>query len=402
MPRPIAATAPALRRVRMLALPLLACATFALLAALPTAAASGAAPQVTVPPTEQVEEVLGQTPLGSLPSGEVTEKLSELPSLGGLEPATLEQALKEVIETLTGKGATLEELLSGEGAKQLQEKLTEALGPLAGKLEELLGGNPLAKLEEALKGTPVSELISKLLSGSGEPKALIEQILSGINPEALQSLLGSLLSGAPVETSTVEQLANQLGTTPQALAEQVGKTAEELPGTTMALLAPLANGEKLGVIPNANGLTVGLIKSATETVGSTGGNGAPGSPGGPGGSGSPGSSTPSTPPAPSAGAANAKAGKLKVLSHSFKGHRATIVVQVTAAGALTLSGKNLKTVHREAAKAERVTLHPVLTRAGASSLRRHGRRRSLKVPIKVSFKPVSGATSSATVPLVFH
>ena len=400
MPQPIAATAPALRRVRMLALPLLAGATFALLAALPTAAASGAAPQVTVPPTAQVEEVLGQTPLGSLPSSELTEKLSELPSLEGLEPATLEKALKEVIETLTGKGATLEELLGGEGATQLQEKLTEALGPLAGKLEELLGGNPLAKLEEALKGTPVSELISKLLSGSGEPKALIEQILSGINPEALQSLLGSLLSGAPVETSTVEQLANQLGTTPQALAEQVGKTAEELPGTTMALLAPLANGEKLGVIPSANGLTVGLIKSATETVGSTGGNGAPGATGGPGRFGA--RRTPTAPPAPSAGVANARAGKLKVLSHSFKGHRATIVVQVPAAGALTLSGKSLRAVHREAAKAERVTLHPVLTRAGASSLRRHGRRRSLKVPIKVSFKPVSGAASSATVPLVFH
>jgi len=402
MSQPIAATAAALRRMRMLAVPLLAGATIALLAALPTAAAGGATPSVTVPPTEQVEEALGQTPIGSLPTSGLTEKLSEAPSLGGLEPATVEKAIKEVIETLAGKGATLEELLGGEGAKQLQEKLTEALGPLAGKLEELLGGEPLAKLEEALKGTPVGELISQLLSGSGEPAALLEQILSGINPEALQSLLGSVLSGAPVETSTVEQLAGQLGTTPEALATQVGKTAEELPAATMALLAPLANGEKLGVLPSASGLTVGVIKSATETVGSTGGNGAPGSPGAPGGSGAPGRTpAPSAPPAPPAAAANAKAGKLKVLSHRIKGHRATIVVQVPSAGVLTLSGKRLRTVHREAAKAERVTLHPALTRAGASSLRRH-HHRSLKVPIKVSFKPVSGAASTATVPLSFH
>jgi hypothetical protein len=397
----IAAGAPALRRVRMLALLLLAGATVALLAALPTAAASGVAPQVTVPPTEQLEEVLGQTPLGSLPTAELSEKLSQLPSLEGIEPATLEKALKEAIETLTGKGATLEELLSEKGAEELREKLTEALGPLAGKLEELLGGNPLAKLEEALKGTPVGELISKLLSGSAEPKALIEQILAGINPGALQSLLGSVLSGAPVETSTLEQLAGQLGTTPQALAGQLGKTAEQLPATTMALLAPLANGEKLGVLGGASGLTVGLIKSATETVGASGGNGAPGSSGAPGGSGAPGSTTTTAPaPTPNASVAGLKTGKLKVLSHSFARHRATIVVQVPSAGVLSLSGKSLKAVHRETAKAERVTLHPVLTRAGASSLRRH--RRSLKVPIKVSFKPVSGAGSSATVPLVYH
>ncbi len=58
-------------------------------------------------------------------------------------------------------------------------------------------------------------------------------------------------------------------------------------------------------------------------------------------------------------------------------------------------------MHRETAKAERVTLHPALTRAGASSLRRH-HRRSPKVPIRVSFRPVSGAAPSATVPLVYH
>ena len=71
--------------------------------------------------------------------------------------------------------------------------------------------------------------MAKLLSGSPEPQVLIEQILQALGPEKLQSLLGTILSGAPVVQSTVEQLAGQLGTSPQALAEQFGKSAEHCP-----------------------------------------------------------------------------------------------------------------------------------------------------------------------------
>jgi hypothetical protein len=202
-----------------------------------------------------------------------------------------------------------------------------------------------------------------------------------------------VLAGTPIAT-TVEQLAGQLGTTPQALAGQFGKTVEQLPGTALALVAPLANGEKLGVVNGAQGLTFGLIKGAGEGFGVTGGSGGPG-----GTTVTTQGSTPPPAPAPNAGASSV--GKLKVLSHSFKGHRATIVVQVPSAGVLTLSGKKLRAVRHETAKSERVTLHPALTRAGAASVRK-SRHRSLKVPIKVSFKPVSGASSSATVPLTYH
>jgi hypothetical protein len=349
-----------------------------------------------VPPTEQVEALLGQTPLESLPTGELTEKLAGLPAFEGVEAGALEKAVKEVVELLKGKGGNLEELLKGgEGATLLKEKLAEALGPLASKLEEMLGGNPQAKLEEVLSSLPINELLGKLLSGSGEPQALLQQILATLTPEKLQSLLGTVLAGTPIAT-TVEQLAGQLGTSPQALAAQFGKTAEQLPGTAMALLAPLANGEKLGVVNGAEGLTLGVIKGAGDTIGLTGG------PGGPGGSGGPsGGQAPPPAPAPATGVAAAKAGKLKVLSHSFKGRRATIVVQVPSAGVLTLAGKKLLAVRHETAKAERVTLHPTLTRAGVASVRK-SHRRGLKVPVKVTFKPVSGASSSATVPLTFH
>jgi hypothetical protein len=396
MSSPIAAGARLARSGRLLAA-LLATTTVAALAALPAADAAGT--QVSVPPTEQVESLLGKTPLESLPTAELTEKLSGLPALEGVEAGALEKAVKEVIELLKGKGGDLEELLKGgEGATLLKEKLTEALGPLGSKLEQLLGGNPQVKLEEILSSLGIKELLGKLLSGSGEPQALIQQILSALTPEKLQSVLGTLPAGTPVAT-TLEQLASELGTTPQALAEEFGKTAEQLPATTMALVAPLADGEKLGVVNGAEGVTLGLIKGAENTAGLTGGTGGPGGSGGAGGSPSGQSSSPA--PAPATVVAAANVGKLKVLSHSFKDHRATIVVEVPAAGVLTLSGKRLLAVRHETDKAERVTLHPTLTRAGVASVRK-SRRRGLKVPIKVAFKPVGGTASTATVSLTYH
>jgi hypothetical protein len=400
MPEPIAAGTQARRRVQALATVAAAALMLAVLAALPTVPASaGASPQVSVPPNEQVEQLLGETPLGSLPTAELTEQLSELPAFEGIEPGALETAVREVIEALSSEGKTLEELLGGgEGAEQLAEKLSEALGLLKPQLEELLGGDPQQKLEEALGSSSVSELLAKLLGGSTEPQVLLEQILQAIGPEKLQSLLGTVLSGAPVVQSTVEQLAGQLGTSPEALAGQFAKTPEELPPAAMALIAPLANGEKLSVLNGPAGMTLGIVKQAGETVGATGGNGAPGAPG-PSTTVTTTTTTPA-PGAPSAGVAGVKAGKVKVLSRRFSRHRATIVVQVPSAGVLTVSGKGLKKSRREAAKAERITLHPALSRAASSSVRRH--HRHVRVPVKVSFKPVGGAASSATVPLVYR
>ena len=77
---------------------------------------------MSLPPAEQVEQLLGETPLGSLPTAELTERLSELPSFEGIEPGALEKAIKEVVEALSGEGKTLEELLGGgEAANQLRK-----------------------------------------------------------------------------------------------------------------------------------------------------------------------------------------------------------------------------------------------------------------------------------------
>ncbi len=391
---------------RMLAALLLTGAVLALLALLPTAIARAGTPTITAPPTAEVESVLGQTPVGSISPEELAAALSELEGLEGLQgahPADLREALTKLVEELGVKGATLEELLGGgEATSILKAKLTEVLGPLASKLEELLGGNTQQKLTEALESTDASELIEKLLGGSTEPQTLIAQILAALGPERLQSLLGSVLGGEPFSKETVEGLAAQLGTTPAALAAQLGKTAEQLPPTAMALTAPLTDGETLGVLGGAGGLTLGLIKGAGETVGATGGSGASGGSGAPGGSGGSGTGTtvmiptPGTTPATGTAAA---AKKLRVISHKVKGTTATIVVEVPSAGKLSAGAKGVRSISRETAKSERVTLHPALTKADTTAVRKHHRR--VKVPLKVSFKQTGGPSSSATVQLTY-
>jgi hypothetical protein len=82
-----------------------------------------------------------------------------------------------------------------------------------------------------------------------------------------------------------------------------------------------------------------------------------------------------------------------------QGRIATIVVQVPAAGNISLDGSGVRSVRREAAKAERVTLRAVLTRAGVTSL--HRRHNRLRVKLKASFKQTSGPSSSATVTVNF-
>jgi hypothetical protein len=386
-------------RMRLVATLVLTTSTIALLSLLPTVQAQASAPSITLPPTGEVESVLGETPLGTLPTEKLAEALSQLEGFEGIGPSTVKEALDKLIAELTSKGATLEELLGGnEAASMLKEKLEEVLGPLASHLEELLGGNPQAKLTEVLESTGVSEIIGKLLGGAPEPQTLIAQILQALNPERLQSLLGSLPTGEPPSKSTVEELARQLGTTPEALAAQLGKTAEQLPAAAMALTAPLRNGETLGVLGAPGGVTLGLIKGAGETVGVTGGTGGPGANG-----------TVTTPgatvtvasaPSPASGVKGIKTGKFRVISHRVRGKAATIVLEVPSAGTLAAGGKGVRSIRREAAKAERVTIHPALTKAGSSSLRRHHRK--LKVPVKMSFKQVEGPSSAVTVALTYR
>lgn len=384
---------PARWPVRTMAPLLMVLAAIGLLALLPTARAHASAPAVTVPPTEGVEKALGETPLGALPAEQLAEAISGLDGLEAPEPEKLAETIQKLLAHLT-EGTTLGELLGGEQSTQaLTEKLEVLLGPLASKLEELLGVNPVTKLSEALQSAGVEELLGMLLAASKEPQALIGTILQSLSPETLQGLLGTLPSGGPFSASTVEELAGKLGTTPEALAGELGRTAEQLPSKAMALTGPLANGETLAVLNGLGGITLGLVKETGETVGLTGGTGGPG---GAGGSGPGAGGTTSPPP----GAAASTTRRLRLISHRVKGRTATVVVEVPAAGTLTAGGRNLRSIRRQTAKAERVTLHPALTRRASAALRRH--RRNTKAPFKVSFTPVGGAPSSVSVTLGYR
>lgn len=405
----------------------LAASLLALLAALPVGSAQASAPAVTPLSTSQVESVLGETPLSSLETGQLAELLSKLPGLGDVEAGQLKEALEKAIATLRANSGDLQELLSGNGAADLKAGLEEALGLLSPLLGTLLKGDPLTKLTEALKAQDVQQILGELLGKAAQPQQLLEQILGSLGPQRVQELLGSGLAGEPFAKLDLTELAGKLDTTSEGLAGDLGKTASELPGSTMALTAPLTNGKEVAVLNGVKGLTAGLLEGTSKVVegagggsGGSGGSGSGGSgSGGTGGSGGAGSNGGTGGPGGSSGggttvvvenmqpaasstptAATAAAGKIKLVRHRVKGRTATIVVQVPAAGYLSLSGNGLPSLHRQTARAEQVTLTASLTRAGVASLRRHHRR--MKITLKVSFRPASGASSKATLSVLFR
>jgi len=388
----------------------LSAALLGLLAALPTAPAQASSASITPLPTNQVEELLEKAPLGKLEVPELAEVLSKLPQFQGVSPETVQTAIEEAVAQLKSENpqATLEELLDGGGQSKVEAKLKALLGGLSTLLETLLGGNPAHKIEEALKSKSPQEVIGEQLQLSPEPEKLLQQILSALKPETLESLLGSLLSGEPFSKQTVAELASELEMTSQSLAEQVGKTATTLPETAAAITAPLTDGKDLAALNGVEGVTLGLVEKGSAAIGGTGGSGSGsnggngGGSGGTGGSGGPGTGPGTTivvtMPATSTGAGTAAAtsavGKVKIVSHKIKGRLLTIVAEVPSAGTLSMSAKDVGSVRRETAKKERVTIQTTLRKAEAASLGKHHRK--LKDTVKLSFKPVSGASSSAS------
>ena len=89
---------------------------------------------------------------------------------------------------------------------------------------------------------------------------------------------------------------------------------------------------------------------------------------------------------------------LRVVSHSVKGTKATIVVSVPAAGRLLATGKGVSTGRGKAGKAGNVSVKVALTKAEQAFLRKHPGRK-LKAKIKLRFTPRKGAklTTSVTV-----
>jgi hypothetical protein len=401
----------------------------ALLGALPTASASASSstPGITLPatvsglPSGEVEKLLTDIPLGELSKTQLTEALSKLPGLGTLPANKLDEALTKTIESLTGKDATLGALLNpNEIVPTLETQLKKLLS--LPELLSLLGPNTKTKLTEALGSLNPSQLLDTLLGSSDKPEQLLTQLFGALNPETLKTLLGTTLTGEPFTKMTVGELANQLEMTTTTLDKELGTTTEQLPEGATALTTPLTDGKTLGVLDGLDGVTLGLLGSGSQEKtpggesGSGGGSGGSGGNGGSGGtdsgagspngsSAAPGTTTvlvnvplAQSAPTQSPGATK-KTGKIKILSHRVRGKNLTLVVQVPAAGKIALGGNGIKSLQRETAKAENVTLRTVLTKAAVASLRSH--RHGLRVKLKASFKIAGGSSSSALLTVTF-
>jgi hypothetical protein len=419
-------------RARRLAAIGLCVALFALLAdvqAVAAGASAGAVKPAATPlsvsplPSGEVEEVLSAIPLKDLSATQLGEVLSQLPGLSALptSPLQLQTALTKTIESLTAKGDTLGQLgNSGELVSTLESQLNTVLPELL----SLLNHQSLPSvLSTALGSLDSSQMLAGLLSSAAKPEQLISEVLAAPSPGKLESLLGSTLSGEPFIKTTVSELANQAGITSAGLATDLDTTISQLPANAMALTGTLANGKTLAVLDGLDGLDLGVLGTSKETppaAGGTGGSGGSGSAGGSGDSGGSGgtggaggdsSGVPAgtttvvvTLPGQSTTAdstrTQATPAKVKILSSKVKGSTATIVVQVPAAGTLTVSGSGVKRVSTQADKAERVTLRVALTKARAASVHQH--RRGLKVKLTTSFKAVNGTGSSTTTTVLFR
>jgi hypothetical protein len=395
--------------------------------AAPLSASASIAPPVSVSTLSsgQLESALADIPVRDISGAQLGETLSQLPGLGVLPAGSVKAAVTKAIDSLAEHEGTLGQL-PADLTSELEKDLESELLPL--ELPALLGKNKTLSglLGEALGSLDDRQLVGSLLESTAEPghaitpEQLLEEILSGLGPKKLEELLGGTLTGEPVTKINVEELANSVGMTTTGLAEAFDPTAPKtLEGATMALTAPMSNGKTLGALDDAlEGVVLGTLSheptsgaggsggSGGSSGGSEGPGGTGGSAGGVDGSGGGGSSgTPTSTtivnelpssgsPASTATAGKGAAAKVKILARRVRGDSVTLVLQVPAAGKLTVSGRDMKSQSRQADRGERLTLSTVLTKAAATGVRRRHRR--LKIKLEVSFTPVDGVGSKAS------
>lgn len=402
----------------------------------------------------ELQKLLASLPLQDLSAAQLAQYLAGLESvskLAGLKAgllgeqlgaAGLEQGLSEAIEELkvSDPTATLGELAN------LKSPLEGKLGGLLKTLGGLLLPAQQKALEEALGSLDLSslnlnELVSTLLGSThpGEPLAgELATLAGGLFGEVnAEGTLGTMLGGATLTGSfspkSVQQVAEELKSTPAAVSGELGQTAAQLPATTTMLTAPLSSGQLAGVAPAAKGLITGVLGDLDKGGGEGSGGGEGGTGEGEGGSGGagegkggsgrggsgegsgsggqgglggtagsttvvvtlPGASAAQGAGGATAAKAAAKADRVRILSHRVRGGVATVVVRAPAAGRVTLAGWGVRPATVRATKAGELTLRVRLSKAGAAAVRRT-RHHRMAVRLKVSFKPSHGSSSAAS------
>jgi hypothetical protein len=410
-------------------------------------AASGAeAAAITLPPggigqlsAPNLDELIGEDELGptgvsttALEAPLLAKTLSHLPGITALATvnglggsAGVEQAMLRAIEQLAEEGELVEELVGGFGLaldfeeqlETLYEESEAAQQPgapedLEEAVEEALSRTPEEAIDEGLESLSLGEMLSKLIGKAAHPSDLVQALFAASDQEELQEILGSGLTGEAFTQATVAEAATAIGITPAELAQTLGKTPTQLPETALALFTPLLNGQQLGVFAAKQGLAFGLVGEAPppeeepeepeeEEQEPSNGGGSPNGSGTTGGSSSSSgaplatsatSSIAPAPPATQSVTAPAPA-RVRIVGHRVKGTKLTLVLQLSAAGRLVVSGHGVQAQRRTLTHAGRVNVTLTATRAAIASLHRHHR---LKLSLRAAFVPTVGAASVAT------
>jgi hypothetical protein len=384
--------------------------------------------------TEAIEQLkLGNS---SATLGELANAKEMLPALEGKLGGLLKTLLGSLLST--EQSESLEHALNTVDLQQLvgsllssttpKEQLATELSTLAGglfgelgaedQLESLLGSLPtgsfapksVKEVSEELGTTPkvVSEELGQTTATLPETATMLtapltKGKLAGIAPAAKGLALGILGAGS----EALEGEGHGRGGEGEGSGEGKGSGENNGSGENKGSGEDKGSGEG-----NGSGSGEGTGKGTGTGDGSGGsGSGGLGGPGGTGSGGGGGTTTvlltlPSTPSSStqSAAAATKRAAlpKVAILSHTVKGSVAAITLRVPSAGTIALAGRDIRTVSRQTAKAERLTLRARLSPAGVASLRSSRGRRRLALKLTASFKPAAGGSgSSAAVTVSF-
>ncbi|HTA06033.1 MAG TPA: hypothetical protein VK774_06700, partial [Solirubrobacteraceae bacterium] len=297
-----------------------------LLAAVPSASAASPT-DVTLPSAPSITPVavtLGSGDLANLEIGalglqpnQLASVLARIPALGALPAGTLE-SVTAALPSNTPLSGLLSAIELATGIKVSVGEVTQAVVGDPSADPSVLTGL-LADAASQLQGTPQGAQLAQLL----------ENLLAGLSPEALQQLagqlgiggdlaelastleqklaegelLGTLESvvsqlGTPIAT-TAAQLEGALGTTPAALANELGLPESLLDAVTGVETPIGGTGGLLTALAGQNGTTFGTVPGASTstTNNSTTNN----------------STSTTVPPATTATAKKVAAGKVKIL-----------------------------------------------------------------------------------------
>jgi hypothetical protein len=394
---------------------LIVAASFALAApawATADAPAAGAQPPtIRVLPAPELRDVLvgaglgeSKVPLAAIDVRLLAHVLAGLPGLRDLHEVeglegqegvekTLERAIKMMIAGTEAKDPpeAFEELVGEFGLtfwieKSLESTFQHSPGTKKAEvaeqaIEEQLGRREETIVIEGLNSLTPAELLGTLLAGGAHPETLAGALFAAADQPSLEQALGTAPGSAAFVSSTLTALAQSLEREPSTLIEALGLAG--LSPSSPVLERELPDGQKLALFASPSGVAFLLIGDA-----------------------------PAPPPAPPAPAPLAPAPApsehqvvatssadipVRIVGHHLKGSVFTVILQVPAAGRLTLHSSGLRDARRTVRHSGRIAVRMDVSPRTEAMLRR---RHALMLRIRATFTTKAGKRSSARVALL--